>query len=158
MQSQWDIELGLNRYSPSFGSDLLPGMVLQPCFPVLKPGTVKFRLINDHTVGHFACNFILLCMVWKKHDIWWNWVPHERSIILLEGGLYHLSTCKKFDIWWIESLMGEVLSHKKEIYSIYPPTKNMTFIGLSPSWEKYYPTWGKLYTIYTPRKHSIWQS
>jgi len=54
--------------------------------------------------------------------------------------------------------MGEVLFCWKEDYAIYPPTKNLTFSGLSPSWEKYYPTWGKLYTIYPPRKHSIWQS
>ncbi len=40
-----------------------------------------------------------------------NWVPYGRSIILLEGGLCHLSPCK-----------------------------NLTFSGLSPSWEKYYPT------------------
>ena len=32
-------------------------------------------------------------------------------IILLEGRLYHLSPPKKHDIQWIESLMGEVLSH-----------------------------------------------
>src|SRR5260370_37821777 len=31
--------------------------------------------------------------------------------------------------------MGEVLFCWKEDYAIYPPTKNLTFGGLSPSWR-----------------------
>ena len=56
MCMQRDVEIALDRYSQSFGSKLLPGMVTQPCFPVPKPGSSKFRLINDHTAGHFALN------------------------------------------------------------------------------------------------------
>ena len=73
--------------------DLFLGLII-PCFVIV--------WVN-------MCNFILPCMVWKKHDIWCDWAPHERSIILLGGVLYHLS-----------------------------PKKNMTFIELSPLWEKYY--------------------
>ncbi len=56
MRAQRDVEIALKRYSESFGSTLLPGMVSQPCFLVPKPGTAKFRLINDHTAGLFALN------------------------------------------------------------------------------------------------------
>src|SRR5260370_28885718 len=46
---QRDMEVSLGQYSSSFRYDLLPGMVAQPCFAMPKPGTSKFRLINDHT-------------------------------------------------------------------------------------------------------------
>src|SRR5258707_14060171 len=70
----------------------------------------------------------------------YRWVGYQTNIPPTTLISNNLSAHKKLDIWWIESLIGEVLSHEKEIYSIYPPTKNMTFSGLSPSWKKYYPT------------------
>jgi hypothetical protein len=33
LKTQRDIEIFLGHYSPAFGSDLLLGMVVQPCFP-----------------------------------------------------------------------------------------------------------------------------
>ena len=56
MRDQQDVELHLQRFSPSFGTELLPGMVLQLCFPVPKPGSSKYCLVNDHTAGHFSLN------------------------------------------------------------------------------------------------------
>src|SRR5260370_30429522 len=53
---QRDTEVSLGRYSSSFGYDLLPGMVAQPCFAMPKPGTSKFCLINDHTAGKNSLN------------------------------------------------------------------------------------------------------
>ena len=56
LRSQRDLERGLGRYSESFGSHLLPGMVAQPCFAVPKPGTSKLQLVNDHTAGAPSLN------------------------------------------------------------------------------------------------------
>ena len=50
------MEIDLKRYSQSFRSVLLPGMVSQPCFLVPKPGSVTYWLVNDHTAGHFVLN------------------------------------------------------------------------------------------------------
>ncbi len=52
MHTQHDTEIGFNRYSQSFGLTLLPGMVSQPCFPVPKPGSATFQLVNDNTTCH----------------------------------------------------------------------------------------------------------
>ena len=49
--TQRDLELAEQRYSPSFGVSLLPGMICQPCFAVPKPHTDKLRLVNDHSSG-----------------------------------------------------------------------------------------------------------
>ncbi len=78
-------------------------------------------------------------MVWKKYDIWWDWVPHERGIILL-GGLYHLSPLKKTWHWmnWVPYGRSIILLEGGLCH--LSPCKNLTFGGLSPSWEKYYPT------------------
>ncbi len=56
LKHQRDIEIGFSRFSESFGPELLPGMVAQPCFAVPKPGSSKFRLVNDHTAGHSSLN------------------------------------------------------------------------------------------------------
>jgi hypothetical protein len=56
LRDQRDVEISLGRFSQSFGPDLLPGMVAQPCFAVPKPGSSKFRLVNDHTAGHSSLN------------------------------------------------------------------------------------------------------
>src|SRR5260221_290566 len=56
LRTQCDVEISLNCFSESFGSELLPGMVVQPCFTVPKPGSSKFHLVNDHMAGHFSLN------------------------------------------------------------------------------------------------------
>ena len=52
LQAQWVTEISLGRFSASFGPRLLPGMIAQPVFAVPKPGSAKFRLVNDHTAGN----------------------------------------------------------------------------------------------------------
>ena len=71
-------------------------------------------------------------MVWKKYDIWWDWVPHERGIILL-GGLYHLSPLKKTWHWmnWVPYgrsiiLLGGGLCH------LSPPQKTWHLVDWVP--------------------------
>ncbi|KIK80853.1 hypothetical protein PAXRUDRAFT_157503, partial [Paxillus rubicundulus Ve08.2h10] len=54
--AQIDKELSVGRYSPSFGSDLLPGMYSMPVHAVPKPGTNKHRLVTDHSAGQYALN------------------------------------------------------------------------------------------------------
>ena len=56
LKHQRDIEIGFGQFSESFGPELLPGMVAQPCFAVPKPGSSKFHLVNDHTAGHSSLN------------------------------------------------------------------------------------------------------
>ncbi|KIM22105.1 hypothetical protein M408DRAFT_33612, partial [Serendipita vermifera MAFF 305830] len=47
------------RFSLSFGSQLLPGMVCGPVFPVPKPGTNKLRLVTDHSAGIHSLNSLI---------------------------------------------------------------------------------------------------
>ncbi|KIM20800.1 hypothetical protein M408DRAFT_333803, partial [Serendipita vermifera MAFF 305830] len=47
------------RFSSPFGSELLPGMVCGPVFPVPKPGTNKLRLVTDHSAGTFSLNSLI---------------------------------------------------------------------------------------------------
>ncbi|KIM19761.1 hypothetical protein M408DRAFT_334277 [Serendipita vermifera MAFF 305830] len=47
------------RFSSAFGSELLPGMVCGPVFPVPKPGTNKLRLVTDHSAGTFSLNSLI---------------------------------------------------------------------------------------------------
>lgn len=44
------------RYSESFGSRLLPGMMCMPLYAVPKPHSDKLRLVNDHSAGPYALN------------------------------------------------------------------------------------------------------
>ena len=48
-----------NRYSDSFGSQLLPGMYCMPIFVVPKPHSDKFRLVNDHSASKFSLNSMI---------------------------------------------------------------------------------------------------
>ena len=47
------------RFSAAFGSELLPGMVCGPVFPVPKPGTDKMRLVTDHSAGIVSLNSLI---------------------------------------------------------------------------------------------------
>ena len=53
---QRDIEIAANRFSPSFGEHLLPGMYSPPISVVPKPDGSDFRMITDHSAGKFAPN------------------------------------------------------------------------------------------------------
>jgi hypothetical protein len=60
LRSQRDLEISLDRYSHTFGHDLLPGMVCQPIFAIPKPGSQNLRLINDHSAGSKSLNSLIL--------------------------------------------------------------------------------------------------
>lgn len=49
----------LQRYSPPFGPDLLPGMFSMPLGVVPKPHSDKFRLVNDFSAGEFSLNALV---------------------------------------------------------------------------------------------------
>jgi hypothetical protein len=57
LREQRDVEISCGRYSPAFGTDLLPGMYSTPVGVVPKPHSDKFRLINDLSAGPHAPNF-----------------------------------------------------------------------------------------------------
>ena len=59
LRDQRDIEIKADRYSESFGTDLLPGMYSTPIHAVPKPRSMKLRLVNDHSVGHFSLNSMI---------------------------------------------------------------------------------------------------
>jgi hypothetical protein len=54
LREQWDLEITAGHYSPSFGSDLLPGMYSTPVGVAPKPHSEKFRLIDDLSAGPHA--------------------------------------------------------------------------------------------------------
>jgi hypothetical protein len=56
LQSQKTVELAKNRFSPSFGKDLLPGMYCMPIFAVPKPSSSVFRLVTDQSRGKYSLN------------------------------------------------------------------------------------------------------
>ena len=49
-------EKDLERMSPSFGEDLLPGMYCMPHYVVPKPHTAGWRLVNDLSAGPYSLN------------------------------------------------------------------------------------------------------
>jgi hypothetical protein len=49
-------ERDLDRISPSFGRDLLPGMYCMPSYVVPKPHANGWRLVNDFSAGRFSLN------------------------------------------------------------------------------------------------------
>ena len=53
------IELAKERYSPSVGSSLLPGMYCMPIYAVPKPHSDKLRLVNDHSASRFSLNSMI---------------------------------------------------------------------------------------------------
>jgi hypothetical protein len=59
LREQRDMEISLNRFSESFGPDLLPGMYAMPIHVIPKPNTVNFRLISNLSAGDFAPNTMI---------------------------------------------------------------------------------------------------
>jgi hypothetical protein len=59
LRQQRDEEISLNRFSESFGPDLLPGMYAMPIHVIPKPYTVNFRLITNLSAGDFAPNTMI---------------------------------------------------------------------------------------------------
>ena len=54
---QCNTEMGFERYSQPFDArQLFPGMYSMPIHAVPKPGTAKFRLVNDHSATDFSLN------------------------------------------------------------------------------------------------------
>ena len=52
-------ERDLNRISPTFGKDLLPGMYCMPHYVVPKPHSDGWRLVNDLSAGNFSLNSMI---------------------------------------------------------------------------------------------------
>ena len=59
IQATCQEEEAAGRFSPAFGTELLPGMVCGPVFPVPKPGTNKLRLVTDHSAGLHSLNSLI---------------------------------------------------------------------------------------------------
>jgi hypothetical protein len=49
-------ECNKDRFSSSFGLDLLPGMYSMPIHAVFKPHSTDLRLVTDHSAGPFSLN------------------------------------------------------------------------------------------------------
>jgi Reverse transcriptase-like len=54
-----DEDVMLERWSPSFGSSLLPGMYSSPIGVVPKPSSDKYRLVNDHSQEPYSPNSMI---------------------------------------------------------------------------------------------------
>ena len=59
LRDQRDLEISLNRFSDSFGPELLPGMYAMPIHVIPKPYTDNFRLITNLSAGDFAPNTMI---------------------------------------------------------------------------------------------------
>ncbi|KAI0832407.1 hypothetical protein BC628DRAFT_312743 [Trametes gibbosa] len=59
LRTQRDEEISLDRYSASFGCELLPGMYSMPIHVVPKPHSNKFRLVNNQSAGSFSLNSMI---------------------------------------------------------------------------------------------------
>jgi len=59
MNNQRDIKVQKGRFSPPFGSSLLPGMYCMPIHAISKPNSSDLRLITDHSVGPFSLNSMI---------------------------------------------------------------------------------------------------
>ncbi|KAI0819140.1 hypothetical protein BC628DRAFT_1342399 [Trametes gibbosa] len=59
LRTQRDEEISLDRYSASFGCELLPGMYSMPIHVVPKPHSNKLRLVNDQSAGSFSLNSMI---------------------------------------------------------------------------------------------------
>ncbi|RDB17081.1 hypothetical protein Hypma_001927 [Hypsizygus marmoreus] len=60
IRSQRDIEITKHRFSPSFGTKLLPGMYSMPVHAVPKPGSTDLRMVTDQSAGEFSLNSMVL--------------------------------------------------------------------------------------------------
>jgi hypothetical protein len=53
---QRDIEIQKDRFSESFGPNLLPGMYCMPAHAVPKPNSSDLRMVTDHSAGPYSLN------------------------------------------------------------------------------------------------------
>jgi hypothetical protein len=56
VRRQRDAEMSLGQFSPSFGTDLLPGMYSSPIGVVPKPHSSKLRMVFDHSAEPYSPN------------------------------------------------------------------------------------------------------
>jgi len=61
LNRQLEHEVSLDRVSPDFGTELLPGMYCMPNYVVPKPHTDDWRLVNDLSAGPFSLNSMVDC-------------------------------------------------------------------------------------------------
>jgi hypothetical protein len=59
IRNQCNIEIEKDRFSSSFGTDLLPGMYSMPVHAVPKPGSSDLRMVTDHSAGTFSLNSMI---------------------------------------------------------------------------------------------------
>ncbi|KAH9950547.1 hypothetical protein B0H21DRAFT_674457, partial [Amylocystis lapponica] len=59
LRDQRDEEVSLGRFSPSFGTKLLPGMYSMPIHAVPKPRSDKLRLVTNHSAGEYSLNSMI---------------------------------------------------------------------------------------------------
>jgi len=59
LQEQCDTEVKKDRFSPAFGTTLLPGMYCMPMHAVPKPNSDDLRLITDHSFGPYSLNSMI---------------------------------------------------------------------------------------------------
>jgi hypothetical protein len=59
VREQRNTEMALERFSPAFGPDLLPGMTSIPIGVVPKPHSDKLRLVVDQSSGDFSPNSLI---------------------------------------------------------------------------------------------------
>jgi len=59
LRSQIQVEQDKDRFSHSFGSDLLPGMYSMPIHAVPKPRSTDLRMVTDHSAGRFSLNSMI---------------------------------------------------------------------------------------------------
>lgn len=52
-------EIETDRFSAAFGTDLLPGMTSMPVHSILKPASIKLRLMVDHSCSEFSLNSMI---------------------------------------------------------------------------------------------------
>ena len=57
--SQIQVEQDKDRFSHSFGSDLLPGMYSMPIHAVPKPRSTDRQMVTDHSAGQFSLNSMI---------------------------------------------------------------------------------------------------
>jgi len=63
IRAQRDIEISKQRFSESFGPDLLPGMYCMPAHAVPKPNSEDLRMVTDHSAGPYSLNSMV------NHDL-----------------------------------------------------------------------------------------
>jgi hypothetical protein len=59
LESQRQEEIAKERFSPSFGPDLLPGMYSMPVHAVPKPNSSDLRMVTDQSAGEFSLNSMI---------------------------------------------------------------------------------------------------